>query len=362
MNPSLILFTLKLRETGIFSILTMTSLNLRSRFQLENRLTSHPQSYINNGHDVIQGLQHNPKTLPPHYFYDDRGSLLFEQICELPEYYPTRTEASILTAIAKDLVNVTGACDFIELGSGSSTKTRILLSAFDQQNIQLRYIPVDVSEAILTENAQAILQTYPGLSIQGLVSTYQLALEKLPNHDCPHRLMAFLGSSLGNFSPVACADFFKQVAQALDPGDYFLLGVDLRKPVEILEAAYNDAQGITAAFNLNILRHLNWRFQGNFNLDQFEHQAWLNDEASQIEMHLRSLSDQTVQLDRLGLTVNFTEGETILTEVSRKFSLTGSSSITDQLAQHTLKPLQVWTDEKSWFAVILSQRQSGNGS
>jgi len=334
----------------------MTSLNLRSRFQLENRLISHPQSYINNGHDVIQGLQQSPKTLPPHYFYDDQGSRLFEQICALPEYYPTRTEAQILTAIAKDLVNLTGACDFIELGSGSSTKTRILLSAFHQQNIQLRYIPVDVSEAILTENAQAILQTYPGLSIQGLVSTYQLALEKLPDHDCPHRLMAFLGSSLGNFPPAACADFFQQVSQALDAGDYFLLGVDLRKPVEILEAAYNDAQGITAAFNLNMLRHLNWRFQGNFDLEQFEHQAWFNDDASQIEMHLRSLNDQTVHLDCLGLTANFSPGETILTEVSRKFSLTGSTSITDQLAQHNLKPLQIWTDEKDWFAVILSQR------
>jgi dimethylhistidine N-methyltransferase len=334
----------------------MTSLNVRSRFHLENRLTSHPQSYINNGHDVIQGLQQSPKTLPPHYFYDDRGSLLFEQICELPEYYPTRTEASILTAIADELVNLTGACDFIELGSGSSTKTRILLSAFHRQMIQLRYIPVDVSEAILIENAQAILATYPGLSIQGLVSTYQLALDQLPDHDCPHRLMAFLGSSLGNFPPAACADFFKQVSHALDGGDYFLLGVDLRKPVGILEAAYNDAQGITAAFNLNMLRHLNWRFQGNFDLEQFEHHAWFNDDASQIEMHLRSLRPQTVHLERLGLTVNFAKGETILTEVSRKFSLTGPTSITDQLAQHDLMPLQVWTDEKAWFALILSQK------
>ncbi|MEY2985106.1 MAG: hypothetical protein RLZZ568_1723 [Cyanobacteriota bacterium] len=335
----------------------MTSLNLCSRFHLDNRLTSHPQSYVNNGHDVIQGLQRFPKTLPPHYFYDDRGSLLFEQICALPEYYPTRTEASILSAIADQLVTLTGACDFIELGSGSSTKTRILLSAFERQQLQLRYLPVDISEAILIENAQAILQTYPGLSIQGLVSTYQLALEKLPAHNYPHRLMAFLGSSLGNFPPAACADFLQQVSDALDPGDYFLLGVDLRKAVTTLEAAYNDSQGITAAFNLNLLRHLNWRFQGNFTLEQFEHQAWFNDEASQIEMHLRSLCPQTVRLERLGLTVDFVAGETILTEVSRKFSLTGPTGIGSQLSQYNLNPLQIWTDEKEWFGLILSQKQ-----
>lgn len=335
----------------------MTFLHLASRFQLENRLVSHPQSYIHNGEDVVQGLQQSPKTLPPHYFYDDRGSLLFEEICTLPEYYPTRTEAQILTAIADTLAELTGPCDLIELGSGSSTKTRILLSAYHRQKLGLRYIPVDVSEGILTTNAEAILQTYPDLRIQGLVSTYQLALDHLPACDFPHRLMAFLGSSLGNFPPAACTDFFQQVSHALTKGDYFLLGVDLRKSVEILEAAYNDAQGITAAFNLNMLRHLNWRFHGNFDLNQFAHQAWFNDPASQIEMHLKSLTDQTVQLDRLGLKVNFAAGETILTEVSRKFSLDGATSITGELADHGLKPLQVWTDDQDWFALILSQKQ-----
>ncbi|MBE9255744.1 L-histidine N(alpha)-methyltransferase, partial [Synechocystis salina LEGE 00031] len=283
----------------------MVSVQNSPRLQLENRLLSHPQSYVNHGQDVIVGLQQCPKTLPPHYFYDDRGSLLFEQICLLPEYYPTRTEASILQAIAKELVQITGGCDFIELGSGSSTKTRILLDAFAEQNISLRYIPVDVSEAILKENAEAILATYPQLTVQGLVSTYQLALASLPHHNYPHRLMAFLGSSLGNFSADDCQDFFEQVGQALDPGDYFLLGVDLCKPVDILEAAYNDAQGVTAEFNLNMLRHLNWRFQGNFALDNFSHRAIFNQQKSQIEMYLRSGTKQVVRLENLGLTINF---------------------------------------------------------
>ncbi len=335
----------------------MVSLQLSPRLHLENRLLSHPQSYINNGHDVIQGLQQQPKTLPPHYFYDDRGSLLFEQICLLPEYYPTRTEASILTAIAKDLVNITGPCDFIELGSGSSTKTRILLDAFAEANIALRYIPVDVSETILKENAEAILNTYPNLNVQGLVSTYELALAALPAHDYPHRLMAFLGSSLGNFSPEDCGDFFQQTSNSLDPGDYFLLGVDLCKPVNILEAAYNDAQGITAEFNLNMLHHLNWRFQGNFNLGNFSHSAIFNQEKSQIEMYLRSAEKQNISLKNLGLNINLAAGETILTEVSRKFSLEESNpqAITHQLTNHGLDPLQVWTDEKQWFALILSR-------
>ncbi|QUS62096.1 L-histidine N(alpha)-methyltransferase [Synechocystis sp. PCC 7339] len=335
----------------------MVSVQNSPRLQLENRLLSHPQSYVNHGQDVIVGLQQYPKTLPPHYFYDDRGSLLFEQICLLPEYYPTRTEASILQAIAKELVQITGACDFIELGSGSSTKTRILLDAFAEENIALRYIPVDVSEAILKENAEAILATYPQLTVRGLVSTYQLALASLPHHNYPHRLMAFLGSSLGNFSADDCQDFFEQVGQALDPGDYFLLGVDLCKPVDILEAAYNDVQGVTAEFNLNMLRHLNWRFQGNFALDNFFHRAIFNQQKSQIEMYLRSGTKQAVRLENLGLTINFQAGETILTEISCKFSLQANNpnAITRQLADHGLEPLQVWTDDQQWFAVILSQ-------
>ncbi|MBD2652150.1 L-histidine N(alpha)-methyltransferase [Synechocystis sp. FACHB-383] len=335
----------------------MVSVQNSPRLQLENRLLSHPQSYVNHGQDVIVGLQQCPKTLPPHYFYDDRGSLLFEQICLLPEYYPTRTEASILQAIAKELVQITGACDFIELGSGSSTKTRILLDAFAEQNISLRYIPVDVSEAILKENAEAILATYPQLTVQGLVSTYQLALASLPHHNYPHRLMAFLGSSLGNFSADDCQDFFEQVRQALDPGDYFLLGVDLCKPVDILEAAYNDAQGVTAEFNLNMLRHLNWRFQGNFALDNFSHRAIFNQQKSQIEMYLRSATKQAVRLENVGLTINFQAGETILTEISRKFSLQANNpnAIPRQLADHGLEPLQMWTDDQQWFAVILSR-------
>ena len=168
--------------------------------------------------------------------------------------------------------------------------------------------------------------------------------------------MAFLGSSLGNFLPDQCQQFFQQVASALNPGDYFLLGVDLVKPKDILEAAYNDTQGGTAAFNLNILHHLNWRFGGNFVLEQFTHHACFNAELSQIEMYLQSMMSQTASLDNIGLTVDFAAGERILTEVSRKFTLTGEDAITTQLSRHHLTPQQVWTDDNNWFALILCRR------
>ncbi len=310
---------------------------------------------VDTGEDVIRGLSQTPKSLPTRYFYDDRGSVLFEQICELPEYYPTRTEASILHRYAGEIAQTTGSCELVELGSGSSTKTRLLLDAYQDLYPSLRYVPIDVSAGILESSAQQLLSDYPSLHVRALVSTYELALQRLTPTPLPSRTILFLGSTLGNLTPQECDVFFSQITDALEVGEYFLLGVDLQKPKHLLEAAYNDSQGVTAQFNLNMLAHLNRRFRGNFNLQQFEHWAFYNEQFNQIEMRLRSLPAQKVQLEALNLTVEFAAGETILTEISRKFDL---DVLQKELQAKGLKPLQVWTDSRQWFGLILCQLQA----
>ncbi len=309
---------------------------------------------IDDGSDVIEGLSQTPKTLPCRYFYDDLGSKLFEQITDLPEYYPTRTEQEILTNYAAEIVELTGACELVELGSGSSRKTRTLLEAYSQIDAPLHYLPIDVSAGILRSSSLSLLDRYPHLHICGLAGTYEQALAQMPPRAIENRLLMFLGSTMGNLDDRSVDLFLSQVQQALQPGEFFLIGVDLQKPVDILTAAYNDSQGITAAFNLNTLRHLNHRYQGNFNLDQFAHLAYFNPNASQIEMHLRSLSTQTVQLAALNLEISLTAEETIRTEISRKFHL---PTLTTTLEHHALHPLKIWTDVQGWFGLILCQRQ-----
>lgn len=316
-----------------------------------------PQAQITNsnglGHDVIIGLTQTPKTLPPKYFYDDRGSQLFEQICALPEYYLTRTEAAILQQYAGEIVTQTGACELVELGSGSSTKTRSLLSAYAQANYPLCYRPIDVSAGILKSSAHQLLADYPSLKIHALVGTYELGLQHLNLGYLPRRMISFLGSSLGNLNPAACDQFFDQIVAALRPNDFFLLGVDRHKATSQLEAAYNDSQGVTAAFNLNILRHLNHRFDANFDLAQFDHWAFYNETERQIEMHLRSRQPQSVRLASLDFEFELQAGETIRSEISRKFDL---ADLERQLAFKGLQRLQTWSDRHQWFAVMLFQK------
>lgn len=309
--------------------------------------------------DLYQGLSQTPKTIPARYFYDTRGSLLFEQICDLPEYYLTRTETAIFQTYANALAAITGPCELIELGSGSSTKTRLLLNAYQRQAPQqpLHYGPIDVSASILERSAQQLLQDYPQLKINGYVSTYDLALASLPPTTAPSRMIGFIGSSLGNFAPADCDAILRQIHDALQPGEFLLLGIDLRKSIDILEAAYDDAQGVTAAFNLNMLQHLNDRFDGNFNLRQFEHVAQYNTTAHQIEMRLRSRCDQQVRLAAIDLDLNFVQGETILSEISRKFDL---AEMRSRLAQTNLPVQHLWTDTQQWFGVLLCQKQASN--
>jgi dimethylhistidine N-methyltransferase len=306
------------------------------------------------GSDVVKGLTQTPKTIPVRYFYDDRGSELFEQICELPEYYVTRTETKILQSCASEIAAITGACEIVELGSGSSTKTRILLDAYQQQGLPLYYLPIDVSAGMLESSALSLLRDYPSLQVYALAGTYELALSQIEPSQLPSRMICFVGSTLGNLNPQECDVFLSQVKAALQTGEYFLLGVDLQKPKHILEAAYNDNQGVTAAFNLNMLEHLNWRYEGNFDTTQFEHWAFYNEIEHQIEMHLKSKRSQTVELRTLKLNVHFEPGETIRTEISRKFDL---HDIQQELKAKGLVPQKVWTDENQWFGLLLCQLQ-----
>jgi L-histidine Nalpha-methyltransferase len=344
------------------SSLSRLNLEISHRLQIETLTNADLPWIADDGQDVIAGLGSVPKTLPAKYFYDDRGSHLFEAICDLPEYYVTRTEHEILENCADELAALIGPCDLIELGSGSSLKTQVLLEAYGNSNIPLRYLPIDVSGGMLKNSSLGLLEKYPKLDVYGLVGTYDVALASLPAPDYAKRLILFLGSSLGNLNPLECDRLFSQIADALNPGEYFLLGVDLQKPVPVLEAAYNDSQGVTADFNLNMLHHLNWRFSGNFCPTQFEHQAVYNIQAHQIEMYLTSLCNQSVRFESLDWTCQFQAQEKIRTEISRKFELTALKTQLQNLKSlehpdHQLQPVQVWTDPQQWFALVLSQLQ-----
>jgi dimethylhistidine N-methyltransferase len=322
---------------------------------LTNSIENNHKSLDNDGEDIVQGLQSYPKTLPPKYFYDDRGSELFEQICLLPEYYPTRTEAAILEEYADEIAQMTNCCELVELGSGSSTKTRFLLDAYQKIADSCSYLPIDVSGGILKASVLELQQQYPDFFIQGLLGTYEQALEhlELERSDSERsRMIFFLGSSIGNFTASECDRFLHKVACTLRKGDYFLLGTDLQKPKEILEAAYNDSQNVTAAFNLNILSHLNWRFQGDFDPNLFTHQAIYNQTENQIEMYLHCRDDHQVSLEVLDLNIQFKTGESILTEISRKFDL---EVLKMQLELQGLKTLKVWTDPQKLFSLVLCQ-------
>ncbi|MFM7408903.1 MAG: L-histidine N(alpha)-methyltransferase [Cuspidothrix sp.] len=320
--------------------------------QIVTVLDHHYQELATDGKDVIQGLTKKHKTLSPKYFYDDHGSLLFEEICELPEYYPTRTEAWILNQYADQIATITNCCELIELGSGSSTKTQALLDAYQKTAESCRYFPIDVSGGILKTSVLQLQEKYPNIAIHGLLGTYEQALVHLETNYLQSRMLFFLGSSLGNFNSEECDGFLNQISHTLQPGDYFLLGIDLQKPKDILEAAYNDSQNVTAAFNLNMLSHLNWRFQGDFDINLFKHQAIYNEVENQIEMYLHCQKSHWVTLEILELKVHFAEGESILTEISRKFDLTKMSQ---QLDSKGLKTIKTWTDEKEWFGLILCQ-------
>lgn len=272
--------------------------------------------------DVRVGLTAAPKWLPCLYFYDEVGSHLFEQICQLPEYYPTRTERSILEAHADELVAHVGhAVDLVELGSGSASKTRLLVEALLRRHGQLRFIPVDISRSILEESSLALVETYDNLEIFAVAGEYHDGLDFLKTAAGPPRLILWLGSNVGNFGRADAVHFLQRLRSAMRPGDRLLIGIDLRKDANLLVAAYDDAAGVTAAFNRNILTRINRELGGRFEPDRFGHSARWNESEGRIEMHLVSDLARTVRIDELELAVSFAEGESIHTENSYKYSL-----------------------------------------
>ncbi len=269
--------------------------------------------------DILNNFLHQPRSLSPKYFYDDRGSDLFTQICDTPEYYPTRTEDSLLNQYCIDIITKSQPNQIIELGSGNSQKTRHLFNACETLGTYCRYLPFDVCESILVESSQELHEEYPWLDIQPLQGDFYAGLGNLPqNHN--KNLYIFLGGSIGNFTPEKAGQFLKELYQTMNDGDFFLLGADRKKEPSVLNAAYNDAQGITAEFNLNVLNVINHELDANFNINEFEHSAHFNDMLDRIEMHLISKKDQTVDLNRLNEQVEISQGEKILTEISCKYS------------------------------------------
>jgi L-histidine N-alpha-methyltransferase len=303
--------------------------------------------------DALAGLTASPKTLPPKWFYDAQGSALFEKITELPEYYPTRAERSILRAVAPEIAAVTGAATLVELGSGSSEKTRLLLSALRDAGTLGGYVPVDVSESAVVAAGDALAADYPGLAVHAVVADFEQYLG-VPSDDeagAGPRLVAFLGSTIGNMVPAERATFLGRVRAQLRPGDAFLLGTDLVKDPAVLVAAYDDSAGVTAAFNKNVLSVLNAELGADFDLDAFDHVAAWNSASEWIEMRLRAASAQTVRVRDLGLTVEFTAGEEMRTEVSAKFRADG---VRAELAAAGLALRSWWTDEAGQFGLSVS--------
>ncbi|GIF13327.1 L-histidine N(alpha)-methyltransferase [Actinoplanes teichomyceticus] len=300
--------------------------------------------------DVRDGLAADPKRLPPKWFYDARGSRLFEDITRLPEYYPTRTERSILTANAAAVARITEAKTLVELGSGSSEKTRLLLDALLSRGTLGAFVPLDVSESALAEAVEGLSVAYPGLSITGVVGDLTRHLRQLPDGDS--RLVAFLGGTLGNLVPAERAAFLGDLRATLHPGEWLLLGVDLVKDPAVLVPAYDDAAGVTAEFNRNVLHVINRELRADFDPLAFEHVAVWDADREWIEMRLRSVRAQRVHVGELDLTVSFAAGEQMRTEVSAKFRRAG---LAGELAASGFALRHWWTDPRSWFGVALAQ-------
>jgi L-histidine N-alpha-methyltransferase len=301
--------------------------------------------------DVRDGLTQAPKSLPPKWFYDSVGSDLFDQITRLPEYYPTRAEAQILRARAAEIAAASGADTLVELGSGTSEKTRMLLDALRDRGSLRRFIPFDVDASVLSAAGSAIQHEYPGVEIDAVCGDFEEHLGKIPR--VGRRLVAFLGSTIGNLTPGPRADFLSALSEMLQPGDCLLLGTDLVKDAGRLVRAYDDAAGVTAQFNRNVLAVVNRELGADFDLDAFEHVARWNDDEERIEMWLRASNAQRVQVTALDLTVDFTAGEEMLTEVSCKFR---ANSVEGELAEAGLRRTHWWTDPAGDFGLSLSTK------
>ena len=299
--------------------------------------------------DVRNGLSASPKSLPPKWFYDSEGSDLFDQITRLPEYYPTRAEAQILRSRAAQIATTSGADTLVELGSGTSEKTRILLDALRDNGSLKTFIPFDVDATILESAGSAIGTEYPGVEIEAVCGDFEEHLGKIPQ--VGRRLVVFLGSTIGNLTAGPRAEFLASLSDSLQPRDTLLLGTDLVKDVDRLVRAYDDTAGVTAAFNKNVLTVVNRQLGADFDMDAFAHVARWNADESRIEMRLRTQTPQSVRIEDLDLTVEFDAGEEMLTEVSCKFRPDG---VAEELAAAGLRRVAWWTDDAGDFGLSLA--------
>lgn len=302
--------------------------------------------------DVYNGLTAQKKTIPSKYFYDARGSALFDEICSLPEYYPTRTELSILREAAKEIVSPFQRGDLVELGSGANMKIRTLLDAVSVSALpSIRYVPVDVSESALIAETDELLGIYPELNVLCVVADFVLYMESHPidlERD-QSKLICFFGSTIGNLGEEDGRGLLKGIAESMNPGDRFLLGIDMLKPKKILEAAYNDSKEITAAFNKNVLNVLNRELNANFNPSDFDHVAFFNEAMERVEMHLCANRTVSVEIDDLKLKIGLDKGETIRTEMCRKFSRESADRMFDEAG---MTASRWFTDPNAQFAVV----------
>jgi L-histidine Nalpha-methyltransferase len=309
--------------------------------------------------DVAKGLLERPKRLAPKYFYDAAGSVLFEEITRLPEYYLTATEHSILKSYAREILQTSAnghpspapaeRLTVLELGAGSAAKTLVLLSELQKMQERVRFVPIDVSHSALEDAVRRIREVLPAVEVCPEVLDYTESLAGLERAD-GRKLVLYIGSSIGNFEPFYAGSLLRNVALSLNKGDAVLLGTDMRKPKNVLLRAYNDSRGVTAAFNKNILRHINRELCANFDMDAFRHRAIWNAEESRIEMHLESVTEQTVFIAALSLNIHFERGEAIHTENSYKFTMPMIRAIAENSG---FQLERTWSDARGWFTVHL---------
>jgi len=303
--------------------------------------------------EISHSLTQNTKFINPKFFYDQIGSQLFEDICDLPEYYLTRTEKKILELLKTELhEHLDTDYRLVELGSGSSVKTRLILDALSKTHRSIEYFPIDISD-ILKESAEGLLEDYENLQITGIIDTYEQGLEFIRDYDDIPNLIAFLGSSFGNFNPKSGQKFLKFVHSTMKDNDLFLIGLDLVKDKKILQDAYDDSKGVTAKFNLNVLSRINSELNGNFDLEKFSHHSLFNEDEQRIEMYLRSLVKQSVHIPKANLKLEFEKDELIHTEHSHKYSI---SNIEDILEITGFNIKQIWQDENNHFALVLASK------
>ncbi|MGI9183486.1 MAG: L-histidine N(alpha)-methyltransferase [Solirubrobacteraceae bacterium] len=317
--------------------------------QVDSWLTDDDERSLAN--DVLDGLTRPFKELAPKHFYDARGSELFEQICALPEYYPTRTELAILRARAAEIVAATGAGELVELGSGASGKARVLLDAMSEAGTLKRYIPLDVSATVVQDAARVLTDEYEGLQVHGVVGDLERHLEYVPAAEVP-RLVAFLGGTIGNFPPGTRRGVLTKIATLLRPDDRLLLGTDLVKDPALIEAAYNDAAGVTAEFNRNLLHVVNRELDADFAPETFAHVAFFDRRHEWVEMRLRARRPCSVLIGDLNLQVEFAAGEELRTEISCKFT---RDRVAGDLAAAGLE-LEGWfTDDAHLFGISVAR-------